>query len=52
MPKIQNVNDLSVLECFLRFWDAMRVMEVKIRVLEPRMKPLSTKSAPKLPSAL
>ena len=50
--KIQTVNVLSVLECFARFRDAMKCMEVKIMVLEPKMTSLITNCTLKLPTML
>ena len=49
MSKMQKMTILSDFECFPRSWDAMKPMEVQIRVLEPRMRPLITKCTLKLP---
>ncbi len=51
VPKMQILSVLSDLECFLRSWDAMQGVEVKIRVIEPRMKHLINKCILKLPSS-
>ena len=52
MSKMQKMNVLIDFECFSKFWDAMKPMEVQNRVIEPRMKPLITKCTLKLPSVL
>ena len=48
---MQKMTVLSYFECFPRFWDAMKPMEMQIRVLESRMKPIITKCTLKLPTA-
>lgn len=48
MKKMQNMNHLSVFSGFLGLRDAMKVVRIQFRVLEPKINFLVTKCIPEV----